>query len=880
MKFSTYQFLTESFKLLLENEGKNIRRAEKYIETAFSELIGKKAPDGTDITPRYLTQQIRNEIPNSRIQGCKFLLGTARIYHDAFYEDREHFQEIAQELNEYLKIIGTAHADEYDFNLNGDAFKDIKGRFEGVRQQNLAADKAKIENANYKRNTRYEIVKIEDFKQASQYGKYTSWCVTHYDSMLDNYTHGGSGRFYFCLRDDYKTIEKEKGENCPLDEYGKSMIAISVNSDGSLNTCTCRWNHDNGGNDNIMDTKQISELLGVDFYKTFIPKQFSEVLESYKDFKAQQDEFAKKYNLLRYVFSVQKKGNTIIAEYVKNRNIRDAFYSADAFSIYFKVDDNNNYVNAFLRLGGDDGEIFYSSKDNECLDADLQKLKGKKQIGLLNGFLVDSKTDNFTRKFNAVHATDNKYRNTDVYLIFSEDETAINKVYLKVYSSHYAENSFYDSATAIIEKKSIDQPNYDAISNARLVDLYDADGNKFDTNDTYKMFSVCLKFAGKSIVEDDAFSKSKNLIKTKEIANTNYFGFFGLKNAYYKLVKVEKLNDVIHNIDPEYGIYKNNNILKTTYIVKLTNDNSKFEAYTLDGNKIESGIHLFLAKNINSLIKPTVFAKKFNLITLRITSRDYEYYAVNSTNETPILKFKQRGNNNKIVAVDGSATYTADGNLISQEKIIDFDPQQISQYRVGQRIGILYKKKQTRWIVINKNDDGSIVIMPEHALGSAYYDKPDDTTKEITWKNSKIREFLNSNAFISKFEKTFVDCIQNTNVKTENYTTTDKFWLLSTNEVGYKPSSRKHCYKLDLPHDSAKQFEYFSKNGDTAKIIETSYKTPTPTSWLLRTTAKMKGGGTIVYACAIGPDGKPAMVYPRNDLIHIAPACTLQAKAK
>ena len=155
------------------------------------------------------------------------------------------------------------------------------------------------------------------------------------------------------------------------------------------------------------------------------------------------------------------------------------------------------------------------------------------------------------------------------------------------------------------------------------------------------MFSVWLNFAGERIVEDDAFSKSKNLIKTKIISNTNYyFDFLNLKNAYYKLVKVEKLNDVIHNIDPEYIIYKNNDILKTTYIVKLTNDNSKFEAYTLDGNKIESGIHLFLAKNVNSLIKPTAFAKKFNLITLRITSQNYEYYAVNSTNETPILKFK------------------------------------------------------------------------------------------------------------------------------------------------------------------------------------------------------------------------------------------------
>ena len=102
---------------------------------------------------------------------------------------------------------------------------------------------------------------------------------------------------------------------------------------------------------------------------------------------------------------------------------------------------------------------------------------------------------------------------------------------------------------------------------------------------------------------------------------------------------------------------------------------------------------------------------------------------------------------------------------------------------------------------------------------------------------------------------------------------------MSTNEVGYKPSSRKRCYKLDLPHDSTKQFEYFSKNGDTVKIIESSYKTSTPISWLLRTTAKMQGEGTIVYVCAIGPDGKPAMVY-RSDLIHIAPACTLQAKAK
>ena len=89
--------------------------------------------------------------------------------------------------------------------------------------------------------------------------------------MYSSYTKDGLGRFYFCLQDGFENVPKAKGEGCPMDTYGKSMIAICVNDDGSLNTCTCRWNHDNDANDNMMDTKQISEFFGVDFYKTFKP---------------------------------------------------------------------------------------------------------------------------------------------------------------------------------------------------------------------------------------------------------------------------------------------------------------------------------------------------------------------------------------------------------------------------------------------------------------------------------------------------------------------------------------------------------------------------------------------------------------------------------
>jgi len=97
--------------------------------------------------------------------------------------------------------------------------------------------------------------------------------------MYSSYTKNGLGRFYFCLKPGFEKIKAVKGEGCPMDEYGKSMIAISVNDDGSLNTCTCRWNHDNGGSDNMMDTKQISEFFGVNFYKTFVPYSADQLLK-------------------------------------------------------------------------------------------------------------------------------------------------------------------------------------------------------------------------------------------------------------------------------------------------------------------------------------------------------------------------------------------------------------------------------------------------------------------------------------------------------------------------------------------------------------------------------------------------------------------------
>ena len=210
------------------------------------------------------------------------------------------------------------------------SFDELDKRFSGAVKKELDSDRDEIGKLQLIKNAAYKIVPIDSFEEASKYGKYTSWCVTHYPNMYGNYTKGGLGRFYFCLQDGFENVPKVKGEGCPMDAYGKSMIAISVNDDGSLNTCTCRWNHDNGANDNMMDTKEISKFFGVDFYKTFKPYDvdvlWNKILEEQVPLRRGHDdesiEFCKTFGCVvisdDYVFKFKKllDGKIITLPYV------------------------------------------------------------------------------------------------------------------------------------------------------------------------------------------------------------------------------------------------------------------------------------------------------------------------------------------------------------------------------------------------------------------------------------------------------------------------------------------------------------------------------------------------------------------------------------
>ena len=244
--------------LLLENEGTNMKRARKYLESKGYSTEQRQQ----------ILDSIRTDIPNSRLQQCKFLLGVTRLYMEGQLNNAQNIAAI----NKTLKYIASdAHVNEYDFNLNGENLDTLVQRFKGVAKDDLQASMNASNARQLTVNNNYTVVPINDFEQSSEYGKYTSWCVTHDKNMYDSYTNNGSGRFYFCLHKGFENEPMVEGDGCPLDNYGLSMIAVSVTMEGEVNTITCRWNHDNGGNDSIMTIEQLEDTLGRNFYQTFKP---------------------------------------------------------------------------------------------------------------------------------------------------------------------------------------------------------------------------------------------------------------------------------------------------------------------------------------------------------------------------------------------------------------------------------------------------------------------------------------------------------------------------------------------------------------------------------------------------------------------------------
>ena len=248
-------------------------KADKNLNKARKFLIREKNYSVKDA--QRVLDSLRHDLPNARLADCKFMLGLTRM----FLENQLSSGCDIMQMNSTMKLLASYHAEEYDHNLNGENANVLIERFGESRTINLAENKRKSFKKAFVKNDNYKIVRIPDEETAKKYSKYTSWCVTKGQGAYDSYTNNGLGVFYFCLREGFEGEKEIKEKDCPLDSYGLSMVAVSVDIYGECNTITCRWNHDNGGNDQVMTVEQLEDILGRNFYETFKPRTREELAQ-------------------------------------------------------------------------------------------------------------------------------------------------------------------------------------------------------------------------------------------------------------------------------------------------------------------------------------------------------------------------------------------------------------------------------------------------------------------------------------------------------------------------------------------------------------------------------------------------------------------------
>jgi len=242
----TSKSISAAIKLIMDKEGRTHEDAEQFVRV-----------------------NIRNTCPILRTDAAsKFILGVTRLY-------LEHWlwgPEAGTRLNRALKIISSdERINEFDRNLNGLSLPSLLYIVKDEAKKSMNDEMAELNGVKFDRTSNYKVIRIKSFNSARKYSKYTDWCITHDEDMFDYYTADGLNQFYFCLRDDFMDCNKIAGKNCPLDDYGLSMIAVCVDGEGFMASSTCRWNHDNGGSENILSVMDISKLIGRNFYTVFKP---------------------------------------------------------------------------------------------------------------------------------------------------------------------------------------------------------------------------------------------------------------------------------------------------------------------------------------------------------------------------------------------------------------------------------------------------------------------------------------------------------------------------------------------------------------------------------------------------------------------------------
>ena len=328
-------------------ESESIKSATRL----YMERTGKSKEEAD----KFVRIDLRASFPPLRDKKIgKFILGVTRMYLDGQLGDAT----TVANLNSTLKYVGDpTHINEYDRNLNGLSAQDLIDRFAPARMQDMEKDKAELGKVQYTAKKEYKVVRIDSFEQARQYGGYNDWCLAQPDgeNMYDSYTSNGVNQLYIILRDGFENESRVAGPNTPYDSYGLSMMTVIVGPYGQMTQTTTRWNHENGSTDSAFTPKQMSDVIGRNFYEVFKPNtKFKDAVEDALgrlrngedptyifDYVRKEQEGMRLVSLMGKWNYLTKDNQFLMAQWVD-----DAWNFREGFGCVYVNGKNYNFVNA------------------------------------------------------------------------------------------------------------------------------------------------------------------------------------------------------------------------------------------------------------------------------------------------------------------------------------------------------------------------------------------------------------------------------------------------------------------------------------------------------------------------------------------------------
>lgn len=212
-------------------------------------------------------------IPAAREVEFKYGLAAARLMFT--YDQMNSGYRDSSRLNDVIKIVTSAHSHEWDSDLRGYSLRELIDFFHNETKHLDDITKEELSELTLILNEDYEVRLIPDFQTAKEYANYTTWCITSSEAMWNSYSNDGINNVYFVVKKGFEVLEPINYE--AKDEYGLSMISVIVRPYGTMGFCTGRYNHGLNGSDSLLTTKELSKLLGRNYYTTFLPKTCDEI---------------------------------------------------------------------------------------------------------------------------------------------------------------------------------------------------------------------------------------------------------------------------------------------------------------------------------------------------------------------------------------------------------------------------------------------------------------------------------------------------------------------------------------------------------------------------------------------------------------------------